>query len=84
MNSKEKEDLEKDPKKKESAFSIFYSWFCTFDVFGTAPTLNYSGSETYQTGPGAILSIAMNVAVILCIYFRAKMLFKSTIYDLST
>jgi hypothetical protein len=69
---------------KTSYFSKAYSYFCTFDNFGQQPALLYNGEETYQTGPGALLSILMNISVVLCIYYRTKMLYTFKVYDLTT
>ena len=47
-----------------------YNYLKSLDIYGVPVSFNYKGSETFQTMPGAVLSIVFRVMAITYLVFK--------------
>ena len=66
------------------ALGSAYDYIKSFDYYGTPVTFNYKGNETYQTMPGAILSLFFRVVLVVFLYFKGSQLIFDTNWSLAT
>jgi hypothetical protein len=66
--------VKKKPFILVSAVKGLYNFFVSWDSYGQPVTLNYNGSDTYQTFPGAVLSLFRRAFIIVYLVFKVMAL----------
>jgi hypothetical protein len=62
--------------------SSVYNYFVSWDNYGQPVTLNYNGSDVFQTFPGAVLSIFSRMFMSVYIYYKILALVQNTNWTL--
>ena len=61
-----------------------YNYVKSWDDYGQPVTFNYKGDETFQTMPGALVSLAVKGILLLFLYFKGSQLIFDQNWELST
>jgi hypothetical protein len=78
------------PKTKKRKFFVFklfsgvYDYFVSWDKYGQPVTLNYNGSDVFQTFPGAVLSILGRMFISLYMFYKIMALLNNTDWNLNS
>ena len=61
-----------------------YKYVKSYDDYGQPVTFNYKGDETFQTMPGALITLTVKVCLLMFLYYKGKQLFMDDNWDLET
>ena len=60
--------------QRAGLFSSLYDSLKSHDEFGQGIAINYQGNETFQTLPGALLSLVSKVMLVIYVFYKGKSL----------